>query len=185
MSVQPVAESLRSAKRGCAPGLSGATADHYKLLLDDPTAFELLAFAVNCFARVDLPPGIIDALALSRLTRLRKPGGGVRGIATGDVFRRLVSRALARAFAGVFDEATRPYQFALSTRAGTASLAAMLRAATELPVLRKCTAPEIPVKAHDIFATSQDVSIHQRMLKPCFLQSLYRQHGPLPDELML
>ena len=32
----------------------------------------------------------------------------------------------------VFDEATRPYQFALSTRTGTDSLAAMLRAATEL-----------------------------------------------------
>ena len=132
LSVQQVAESLRSAKRGSAPGLSGATVDHYKLLLDDPAALELLAFAVNCFARADLPPGIIDALALSRLTALRKPGGGVRGIATGDAFRRLVSRALARAFAGVFDEATRPYQFALSTRAGTDSLAAMLRAATEL-----------------------------------------------------
>ena len=132
LSVQQVAESLRSAKRGSAPGLSGATVDHYKLLLDDPAALELLAFAVNCFARADLPPGIIDALALSRLTALRKPGGGVRGIATGDVFRRLVSRVLARAFAGVFDEATRPYQFALSTRAGTDSLAAMLQAATEL-----------------------------------------------------
>ena len=32
----------------------------------------------------------------------------------------------------MFDEATRPYQFALSTWAGTDSLAAMLRAATEL-----------------------------------------------------
>ena len=40
----------------------------------------------------------------------------MRGIATGDVFRRLVSR----------------YQYALSTRAGTDSLAALLRAATEL-----------------------------------------------------
>ena len=132
LSVQQVVESLRSAKRGSAPGLSGATVDHYKLLLDDPTALELLAFAVNCFARADLPPGIIDALALSRLTALRKPEGGVRGIASGDVFRRLVSRALARALAGVFDEATRPYQFALSTPAGTDSLAAMLRIATEL-----------------------------------------------------
>ena len=56
----------------------------------------------------------------------------MRCIATGYVFRRLVLRALAPAYAGVFDEATRPYQFALSTRAGTDSLAAMLRAATEL-----------------------------------------------------
>ena len=132
LSVQQVAESLRSAKRGSAPGLSGATVDHYKLLLDDPAALELLAFAVNCLARADVPPVIVQALSLSRLTALRKPGGGVRGIATGDVFRRLVSKVLARAFANVFDEDTRPYQFALSTRAGTDSLAAMLRAATEL-----------------------------------------------------
>ena len=79
LSVQKVAESLKSAKRGSAPGLSGATVDHYKLFLDDPAALELLAFAVNCFARADLPPGIIDALALSRLTALRKPGGGGAG----------------------------------------------------------------------------------------------------------
>ena len=56
----------------------------------------------------------------------------MRGIATGDVFRRLVARALARAYAADFDEATRPFQFAPQTRAGTDSLAAMLRAAVEL-----------------------------------------------------
>ena len=123
LSVQQVAESLLSAKRGSAPGLSGATVDHYKLLLDDPTALELLAFAVNCHCPSPFPV---------KANGLRKPGGGVRGIATDDVFRRLVSRVLARAFANVFNEATWPYQFALSTRAGTDSLAAMLRAATEL-----------------------------------------------------
>ena len=60
-----------------------------------------------------------------------RPTGGVRGIATGDVFRRLVSRALAREFSGAFEAATRPFQFALQTRAGTDSLAAMLRAAVD------------------------------------------------------
>ena len=61
---------------------------------------------------------------MNRLTALRKPNGGVRGVATGDVFRR--------AFSGELDSATRPFQFALQTRAGTDSLAAMLRAAVEL-----------------------------------------------------
>ena len=56
----------------------------------------------------------------------------MRGIATGDMFRRLVSRVLARQFADDFDRATRPYQFALQARAGTDCLAAMLRAAVEL-----------------------------------------------------
>ena len=87
---------------------------------------------MNVTARAQAPQAALDAIALSRLTALRKPNGGVRGIATGDVFRRLVSRALARAFSGELDEATRPFQFALQTRAGTDSLAAMLRAAVEL-----------------------------------------------------
>ena len=39
---------------------------------------------------------------------------------------------LARVYADVFDAATRPYQFALQTRAGTDCLAGMLRAAVEL-----------------------------------------------------
>ncbi|CAE7916754.1 unnamed protein product, partial [Symbiodinium sp. KB8] len=96
--------------RGTAAGLSGPTSSL-------PRAF---------------PGSVSAALGLSRLTALRKPGGGVRGIATGDTFRRLVSRSLARMFADTFDEATRPYQFALQTRAGTDALSGMLRAAVDL-----------------------------------------------------
>ena len=127
-----VAEALRSAKRGSAAGLSGATMEHYKLLLEDDEAVGLLAQAASLLVAADVPPGVLAALALSRLTALSKPGGGVRGIATGDTFRRLVSRVLARQFADDFDRATRPYQFALQARAGTDCLAAMLRAAVEL-----------------------------------------------------
>ena len=75
---------------------------------------------------------------MSRLTALRKPHGGVRGMATGDVFRRLVSRVLARVFADVFGAAARPYQFALQTRAGTDCLASLLRAAVELDHRHSC-----------------------------------------------
>ncbi|CAE7568781.1 unnamed protein product [Symbiodinium natans] len=131
LSKQQVADALRTSKRGSAAGLSGATVEFYKLLLDDEGALEAFTFVVNVAARAQAPPVALDALALSRLTALRKPQGGVRGIATGDVFRRLVSRALARAYAGELDEATRPFQFALRTRAGTDSLAAMLRSAVE------------------------------------------------------
>ena len=53
----------------------------------------------------------------SCLTALSKPDGGVRGIVTGDVFRLLVSRALATGWATTFDRATSPYQFALQARA--------------------------------------------------------------------
>ena len=132
LTVQQVAEALRSTKRGAAPGLSGATAEQYKLLLDEPSVLEAFTAVVNSLARAEVPATVADALALSRLTALRKPNGGVRGIATGDVLRRLVSRVLARTFADVFDRATRPYQYALSTRTGTDALAAVLRAAVEM-----------------------------------------------------
>ena len=132
LTAHQVGEALRTSERGSAAGLSGATVELHKLLLDDAEALESFTFAVNVTARAQAPPAALDAIALSRLTALRKRNGGVRGIATGDVFRRLVSRALARAFSGELDEATRPFQFALQTRAGTDSLAAMLRAAVEL-----------------------------------------------------
>ena len=126
------AQALRTARRGTAAGLSGATCEHYKLLLDDAEAFELFTRAANLLAAARVPANVAAVLGLSRFTALRKPGGGVRGIAAGDTFRRLVSRSLARMFADTFDEATRPYRFALETRAGTDALSGMLRAAVGL-----------------------------------------------------
>ena len=45
--------------------------------------------------------------------------GGVQGIATGLAFRRLVAKCLARQFGKEVEAACSPFQFALSTRAGT------------------------------------------------------------------
>ncbi|CAE7316914.1 unnamed protein product [Symbiodinium sp. KB8] len=92
---------------------------------------ELLAEAANALAQAEVPCDIAEGVALTRMTATRKPGGGVRGIATGDMFRRLVSRSLAATWAPVFDQATRPYQFALRTRAGVGALTARLRATLE------------------------------------------------------
>ena len=66
---------------------------------------------------------------MARLTALRKPDGGVRGIATGDAFRRLVARTLAKQWAPTIDQATRPFQFAMQSRAGTDALVLSVRAA--------------------------------------------------------
>ena len=44
-------------------------------------------------AQANVPSDIAAGLAMARLTALRNPDGGVRGIATGDVFRRPVSRS--------------------------------------------------------------------------------------------
>ena len=89
LSARAVASALRSARRGGAPGLSGMRAEHLKLLLQDVTAIELLAEAATQLAQARVPADIPPALAMARLTALRKPDGGVRGIATGDVFAAL------------------------------------------------------------------------------------------------
>ena len=64
-------------------------ADHLKLLLQDIPAQELLAYAATLLARAQVPEEAASAVAMARLTALAKPDGGVRGIATGDTFRRL------------------------------------------------------------------------------------------------
>ena len=125
-------EALRGARKGSAAGLSGMAASHLKPLLENEACMELLGCAASLFAAAQIPQEVSAALALARLTALSKPNGGVRGIATGDTFRRLVSRALAKQFAQTFNHATAPFQFALQTRAGTDCLAGLLRAATDL-----------------------------------------------------
>ena len=67
----------------------------------------------------------------ARLTALKKADGGVRGIATGCTLRRLVARTLAKQFAKDFEEECAPFQYALSTRAGTDCVGHFLRAATD------------------------------------------------------
>ena len=125
LSTSVVAQTLREARRGAAPGLSGPRPEHFKLLLADADGLELLAYAASVLANARVPPTVSAALALARMTARRKPEGGVRGIATGDVFRRLVSRALAalaKTWAATFDEATRPFQHALSAGSGMDAL---------------------------------------------------------------
>ena len=103
-----VATTLREAKRVGAAGLSGTRAEHLKILLQDAEAIELLADEATQLARAHVPQEIQQALAMARMTALRKPDGGVRGIATGDAFRRLVARTLAKQWADVFDNAAVP-----------------------------------------------------------------------------
>ena len=51
LNPQEVAEALRTAKRGSAPGLSGATAEHYKVLLDDEEGLSLFSHSRIACAR--------------------------------------------------------------------------------------------------------------------------------------
>ena len=126
------AAKVRSAARGAAGGLAGDFNEHLKTLLDDERATELLAYVAERFAWGDVPDDIIEALSLGKLTALMKDNGRVRGIVAGDIFRRGVARTLAQQFAKDFEQARMPFQYALSTRAGTECVARVVRALTEL-----------------------------------------------------
>ena len=39
----------------------------------------------------DVPEDVLEVIRLGRVTALRKPVGGVRGIVVGDILRRLVA----------------------------------------------------------------------------------------------
>ena len=67
----------------------------------------------------------------ARMTSLSKPDGGIRGIAAGTVFRRLVAKTLARQFGPVVEASCAPFQFGLSTRAGVDCVGHTIRAATD------------------------------------------------------
>ena len=117
---------LKSAPRGASPGPGGCTYEHLKTLLDDTDTMELLFLAITSLARANVPVEIAEVLMGARLTALTEPDGRVRGIATGSSLRRLVARILARHFMGALKKECAPFQYALSTRAGTDQVAEMV-----------------------------------------------------------
>ena len=88
------------------------------------------------FARVlavgEVHHEVMKAIRLGRMTALSKPDGGVWGIVVGDFLHRLVARTLAQQFSQAVLEATSPFQFALSTRAGTEAVTHALQALTRI-----------------------------------------------------
>ena len=79
-----------------------------------------------------VPPPVVAAIRAGRIVALRKPNGRVRALVVGDVFRRLVGRTLAQEYASELQAACMPFQYGLSTRAGTEALVRLLRVATEM-----------------------------------------------------
>jgi len=121
--------NVRSAPRGKSGGLSGMRNEHLKCLVFSPRLEDskALYYVANTFARAQIPEAIRKGIALGRMTALAKGASKVRGIAAGDTFRRVVAKTLAQQFAQEFDEACSPFQFALSTRAGTDCVGHALR----------------------------------------------------------
>ena len=120
-------KNLRGARKGAAGGPSGMTSDHLRVILDDEHTTDLLLKFAQYFTSAKIPAELVEALRLGRLTALEKQDGGVRGIISGDIFRRLVARTIAQQIGNEVEVATAPYQYALSTRAGTECVAHVLK----------------------------------------------------------
>ena len=105
--------ALRSSPSGSAPGPGGCTNEMLRVCLDDAHVLDLLYLA----ARGETPAS--RSFLRATMTALSKKDGGIRGIATGSSFRRLVGKTLARQFGAVVEPVCAPFQLALSTRPGT------------------------------------------------------------------
>ena len=130
LDVDLLFKTLRSAKKGSVGGPSGMTVEHPRQLLESGVCTTLLGEVATQFARGHVPEEVLPAVRLGKMTAFQKPDGGVRGIVVGDVFRRLVARTLAKQFAEQAQVATHPFQYALSTRAGTECVAHVVQTLT-------------------------------------------------------
>ena len=110
------------------------TTEHLKVVLNSARDSEMLWQMAEEFVRAEVPVEVVEGIRLGRMTALRKPTGGVRGIVVGDTFRRAVSRSVAQQIAASVERATAPFQYALSTRSGTECVGHAIQALTVLSV---------------------------------------------------
>ena len=74
---------VRSARKGAAPGPSGMAVEHLRPLLDNPRDVHMFFLMAEQLVQGRAPEVAVQAIRLVRLTALRKPDGGVRGIVVG------------------------------------------------------------------------------------------------------
>ena len=75
------------------------------------------------FAQANIPEEILAVLRVGQMTA---------GIVVGDVVRRLVAKTMAKQLMTRFEAATKPFQHALATRAGSESIAHAVQVATDM-----------------------------------------------------
>ena len=159
----------------------GCTNEMLRVCLDDPEVFQLLFRAAEDYAAATMPETARKAFMSATMTALQKPDGGVRGIATGTSFRRLVAKTLARQFGKAVEATCAPFQFALSTRAGTDCVGHAIRAVTEAnhhaSVLsidgRWCLRSRVP-RRNDGEAAPSSQSARVAAFRPCHVRQPHK-----------
>ena len=99
VSCEVVARAIHSFKAGSAGGLDRLRPQHFKELISKTTGeagvrlLKSLTTLVNCMLSGKFPDVFQPFFFGANLVALRKPGGGLRPIAVGSVFRRLVAKS--------------------------------------------------------------------------------------------
>ena len=101
--------------------------EHLRVLIEDDNLWSIFAQMCQAFARAEVPPTVMAAIRIRRMTALKKDNGRIRGIVAGNILRRLVGKTVAHQHAVDFLKCTAPYQYALQTKAGVEALAHVLR----------------------------------------------------------
>ena len=109
------------------------TSDHLFPMLENDGDSQRLVEVASALAMARVPEEIIEAIRLGRLTdSTEQARRRVRGIVVGDILRRMVAWTLAKQISKKVEEATAPFQYALSTKAGCECVAHMLQSLTDL-----------------------------------------------------
>lgn len=101
------------------------------MVLASPAAFATFHEVLVRVVTASLPKEVTAVMALSKLTALRNPGGGVRPIAAPSLLRRLAGWLLVSTHKKELAAALGRHQYAVGTAAGTEVLAHVARAHTE------------------------------------------------------
>ena len=163
--------NLRSSRRGVVGGPSAMTSERLRPLLDEQRGTHLLFRLGENLAKAQVSPVAAHLLRAGRMTAWAKEDGGVRGIVTGDVVRRLVARTTAQQSGPAVKVATAPHQYALSTRTECECIAHVLQALCELN-------PRATVTSVD------GISAHETISRKSMLEGLTRVKGRMPQSLL-
>ena len=121
ISQEQVVTAARSFRTGSAPGPTGLRADHIRQALNSAHGDEVAAHMtefVRFLAAGNAPLEVAPHLAGATLHALPKPGGDLRPIAVGEVWRRLVSKCLCRALQEEFRTTLWPLQVGVAVPSG-------------------------------------------------------------------
>ena len=130
-SEQTFRKILKSSPRGRGAAVGGGRFEHWKCMTYSPGGLAALHLVCERLAQGRVPASAAKAIGISKVTPLRKPGGGVRPIAAPNILRRLAGKCLVQPRKADLARALGKQQFAIGTAAGTELLAHSVRAVAE------------------------------------------------------